>query len=174
MRILLFFVPFLIFGNIHGQAKTWDILTYSNQPYSKVVLDTLVKDSLQVKVFDKIYKIPVDSIATLRRERESYTGTGILIGVTSGAILGASISGNNKGNGLFTDVGNAMEKVTGLLFGSLLGGLFGGAIGSGLGQDEFYSFVQKTHNEKVDILNEIISDSNLAQKYSNRKIHSGD
>jgi len=171
MKALVYFFPVLILINtLHSQAHTWYIFTLSDQPYSNVVLDTLKNDTLQVKVFGKFYKIPVDSIATFRRERESYTGAGVTLGVLSGLIIGG-VAGSNAGHDKspFEGIGNALGSIAGSILGALVGGIIGGSVGSGLGNDEIYNFRQKKKDEKNTILKGLIRKSKKEIRYSKFK-----
>jgi hypothetical protein len=166
----LFLIWFLFTKNVGAQTPLWDIFTISNQPYSNVVLDTLKQDTLQVKVLGRIYKIPVDSIATLKSERDSQAGIGVVFGVLSGAIIGFNLGGKSASNGTPADgLGEIIGSMFGLFMGSLLGGIVGGGVGSKIGGDKFYNFRKRSYSKKLEILQQAIKESKVRQPYKKKR-----
>lgn len=148
---------FLFCNNLFCQKQIWEIMCYSDQPYKNVVLYKLSDDTLYLKALGNIYPISVNSIVYLKRERKSYAGSGLVLGMIGGGIIGNQISQNTENeDGFFSDI--SIMIGTGL--GIIVGGIFGFAIGEGLGADEYYDFKKRNIDEKKILLLELIQRAN--------------
>ncbi|RMH60319.1 MAG: hypothetical protein D6677_13900, partial [Calditrichaeota bacterium] len=86
---LTFLLIFLLtnFSSLFSQDQIWDIFTFDKQPYSKVVPGTLHNDTLCVKSMGNRYKVALESIKTMTRQRKSVAGISTLAGMGIGDTL---------------------------------------------------------------------------------------
>ncbi|MCD4692021.1 MAG: hypothetical protein K8R79_03825 [Calditrichales bacterium] len=148
---------FLFCNNLFCQKQIWEIMCYSDQPYKNVVLYKLSDDTLYLKALGNIYPISVKSIVYLKRERKSYAGSGLVLGMVGGGIIGNQTSKNAEDkNAFYSELGIILG--TGL--GIIVGGIFGFAIGEGLGADEYYNFTKRSIDEKKILLLQLIQRDN--------------
>ena len=155
--VAIFLFTFLSSFSLHAQPQIWNIITNSGQPYPDVVLYRISGDTLIVKSLGNVYPVPVDSIKSLKRERESFSGLGLIAGMLVGGVVGNQVSENaasDKGmlNGLSKAVGGVFNTGTCII----LGGILGFGIGSSAGSDEFIDLSRVGPAEKKTILDELI------------------
>ncbi len=153
---IFLFTIFCLFS-LHAQPQRWRIFTTSGQPYPEVILYRLADDTLLVKTLGNVYPLPVDSIQSLTRERESFSGFGLILGMLAGGVVGNQVAENaatDKGmlNGLSKAMGSIFNTGTGII----LGGILGYAVGSSTGSDEVVNLSNEDLIEKKKILMELI------------------
>ncbi|GEM_PF-3176044 len=155
--ILLFSFIILSSTNLLGQKQIWDIYTFDDQPYFRVVLDTLNNDTIYVNSTGNTYKISIKSIRILRRERKSKAGIGVLAGMSIGALLmnlygKKTTDSQNKFPIDLSDLSVGISTGIGIIG----GGIIGYWVGAGLGTDEYYNFSKLSYEKKKKILNHIL------------------
>jgi prolipoprotein diacylglyceryltransferase len=113
-----------------------------------------------VKAYGNFYSVHVNSIKSIKREKNSHAGAGFFIGIIAGGILGNRIAHNlANDDGFFSDINNSLNVFFGTTIGMAVGGIIGFSTGKGLGADEYYDFSRRNHNEKKKLLSELINRS---------------
>ncbi|MEJ2658569.1 MAG: hypothetical protein P8012_15490 [Desulfobacterales bacterium] len=151
--ILGIFVLSTAFSSLQAQSQTWEIITVSEQPYPTIILHSLSNDTLTFKAYGQTMPISIDSIKYLKRKKPSFAGVGILFGMTAGTIIGLERSKESSDNNpLFTSSNTAWNTGAGMF----LGGAAGFILGEALGADEIYDLRKRNHQEKVELLSQLI------------------
>ncbi len=160
-KFWLFFILLVNVNLLSGQKQIWDIFTVEDQPYSSVVLSAIENDTLIVKGTGNEYKIAINSIKILKRERKSKTGISALAGIVSGGVL-MYFLGKKKAeeqSKFPIDLSDlSVGFSTGL--GMIGGGLTGYIVGTGLSADEVYDFSKRSSEKRRKILEHIIARNN--------------
>jgi hypothetical protein len=159
MRRVLFLPILCIASLVHvsvssARGKEWTIVTSSHDTLHSCVIGKLDGDVCDFTCDDSLIEIPLDSLATLSRHKESHfwrgAGYGALAGAVAGAVLGAAMYQESTGS--VVHFGRGVGALAGASAGVVLGFAVGGIIGGASGGDETYDFSGKTVNQKIHLL----------------------
>jgi dolichol kinase len=137
--ILLTIFLFISSQNIYGRIWKYDILINDNTPYCDVVIQDIIRDSVVISGLGSKYRIAVDDISWIIRERESRGTIGMIIGGLLG-IFSCSPSSYP-----------VADIVPIMIFSG-----FGGLIGVFVGADEEYDFSCMVYEDKIEFIKWLI------------------
>jgi hypothetical protein len=140
---------------LSARGNTWQLIRISGDTLRGCTLDSLPDIVLYVTSNGEAISLPIDSIALLSRVQGYFwigAGVGLLVGATSGAIIGGA--SYKKPTGAFAiDLGPGLAEAGGAFLGATGGFLVGGIIGASLGHNETYELrTEKTLRMKRWIL----------------------
>ncbi len=143
--------------NSFNQKQIWKIYTNEDQPYSCVVLNTLINDTLYVKAVGNTYGLDINSIKYIKHERKFKAGIGFLSGMLIGGVyMNYSARKRAENQSKFpidlSDLGILLSTGIGIIGGGILG-VF---IGSALGSDEYYNFSKLSSEKKKRIIERLL------------------
>ncbi len=157
LLLCLLFI-FIGFTTLFGQKAVWDIYTIDDQPYYRVVLDTMQNDSLFVKSMGNTYGLPLKSIRILKRQRKSRAGIGFIGGMVLGGVAMYLYNKNTtSSHSAFPIDLRDLNRGFSTFMGMISGGVLGYVVGAGLGTDEYYDFEKYSPDQQKEILQFILN-----------------
>ena len=152
---LFLFIFLANYNLVKGQDNIWDIYTFDNQPYSKVVLDRLNGDTLYVKAMGNKHKILLASIKKMKKQRSAkiiglFTFSGTVIGLLSMHLRNANLDRIKIDYYLRNHIKN-----NNFILGAISGGLVGYLFGS-FARPRFYDISELSIEKRKRILRQII------------------
>jgi hypothetical protein len=157
MILMLIFIAGMIV-NVHAQKKLWELKAFQHQPFSDVVLDSLASDTLYFSSSNIPKELDISLLIDLQWDGESNTGTGILIGVLGGGLIGSQLAPDieNSNSNPISAAADASVKISYTILGALGGGAIGLIVGANTYETEYYNFQKIPIEAKRTILTKLI------------------
>ena len=126
-----------------GKIRKYDVIIQNNIPYCNVMIQDLMDDSVVVIGHGIKYKININDISSIGRERKSRGAAGIILGGVFGLFM------YSCPNHYEPDFGRT------ILFAGI-----GGLTGLFISADEYYDFTNMVYWDKVELIKWLITDRN--------------
>jgi hypothetical protein len=147
--LLLFVLSLAACSPMVGQGFDWSVRTHGGDEFAYYALERLSDDSLFLARPSGLSEfVLLDSIATMRRHRNSALLPATIIGGVGGGALGFTVKPIAKDQ--------EQANVYSTVFGVVLGGVAGYLVGSLVQPDHVMEFGSMDREAKADLLNSVM------------------
>ncbi len=163
MKCATFITILFIISNLSfAQVNNFQLTLKSNITFPQCSIEKLIGDSLEISQSGETQWIKVDSILEIRQVYDSqfWTGAGIgfLVGAIAGGVIAKATSNDSEPSKVnFNFDMSGLAVLGGIVLGSVTGFTAGGIIGASAGSDEVYELSQHRLEQKLKIVEYIIS-----------------
>lgn len=161
LKLLFISILFFTFpSNTNGQSGEWTVTTSSGDTLRSCIIREVVGDGVNIICGVSFMRISVNSLSTLIKRKESPFWKGAKYGTLSGVIVGVigGLVSYPESPGKYAKYfGKSGYAAAGGLEGAAVGFLIGGIVGAIIGgEDTKYDLSQKSKEEKIEILKDIL------------------
>jgi hypothetical protein len=158
----VYFYNSLIFFTISVQTQDYQITLSSGDKIGQISFEKRIGDSVVISHSGQSQLVKIDSIIEIRKIKDSKFWLGAGIGLLGGAVIGgavgaASYKESDPSPGTFNFDFSGLTLLSGAVLGGFTGSVCGGLIGLVAGRDEVYNLSEKSHMEKLMIIESIKS-----------------